>query len=149
MRHVRRLLCLTVVFTAGSAQAQEGWSALQREVAASERAFARSMTDRDHGAFMTHVAEDAVFFGGPGVVLTGRQAVADGWRRFFDGAQAPFSWEPKEVEVLASGTLALSSGPVYGPDGSNIGTFNSVWRLESDGKWRVVFDKGCPPCPGG
>jgi ketosteroid isomerase-like protein len=59
---------------------------------------------------------------------------------------APFSWEPEHVEVLASGTLALSSGPVFGRDGTRIGTFNSVWRLEADGRWRVVFDKGCPPC---
>lgn len=27
-------------------------------------------------------------------------------------AEAPFSWEPAQVEVLDSGTLALSSGPV-------------------------------------
>jgi ketosteroid isomerase-like protein len=30
--------------------------------------------------------------------------------------------------------------------GLRVGTFNSVWRLEADGKWRIVFDKGCPPC---
>jgi ketosteroid isomerase-like protein len=48
--------------------------------------------------------------------------------------------------VLASGTLALSSGPVYDPDGKRAGTFNSTWRKEADGRWRVVFDKGCPPC---
>jgi ketosteroid isomerase-like protein len=68
------------------------------------------------------------------------------WRAFFEGDEAPFSWRPEEVEVLDSGTLALSSGPVHHRDGRQIGTFNSVWRLESDGRWKVVFDKGCPPC---
>jgi hypothetical protein len=44
------------------------------------------------------------------------------------------------------GTLALSSGPVFGPDGKRTGTYNPTWRLEKDGEWRVVPDSGCPPC---
>ena len=78
-----------------------------------------------------------------GSILRGREQVADGWKGFFEGAQAPFSWDPDHVEVLPSGTLALSSGPVFDPSGKRVGTFNSVWRLEADGRWRVVFDKGC------
>jgi len=48
--------------------------------------------------------------------------------------------------VLDSGTLAHSSGPVMSPDGNVFGMFNSVWRLEPDGRWRVIFDKGCDVC---
>ena len=47
------------------------------------------------------------------------------------------------IEVLPSGTLALSSGPVFDPDGKKVGTFNSIWRRERNGKWQVIFDKGC------
>jgi ketosteroid isomerase-like protein len=43
-------------------------------------------------------------------------------------------------------TLALSSGPVRDASGRRVGTFNSVWRREGDGRWRVVFDKGCRVC---
>ena len=50
------------------------------------------------------------------------------------------------VEVVASGTLAFSTGPVFDPEGKRTGTFNSTWRLEKDGEWRVVLDSGCPPC---
>jgi ketosteroid isomerase-like protein len=75
-------------------------------------------------------------------------AVSEGWKRFFAGAEAPFSWRPETVEVLPSGTLALSSGPVLDPSGAPAGVFTSIWRLEADGKWRVVFDRGCPPCAG-
>jgi hypothetical protein len=52
------------------------------------------------------------------------------------------STEPQRVEVLDSGTLALSSGPVRDPQGKRIGTFNSVWRREPRGAWKVVFDNG-------
>ena len=88
-------------------------------------------------------AQQARFFGG-GRVLRGRAEVAAGWKPFFDGAQAPFLWEPDHVEVLPDGTLALSTGPVRDPKGALIGRFNSVWRQEAPGVWRVVFDKGEP-----
>ena len=55
---------------------------------------------------------------------------------------APFSWKPERVEVLDSGKLALSTGPVYDPDGKRIGSITSIWRREAPGTWRIVFDKG-------
>jgi ketosteroid isomerase-like protein len=118
---------------------------LARKVRAVETAFAKTMADRNLTAFKACIAEEAVFFSRNGI-LRGRDAVADGWKPYFTEARAPFSWEPEQVEVLASGTLALSSGPVIDPEGKRIGTFQSIWRLEADGCWRIVFDKGCPPC---
>lgn len=118
---------------------------LRQQVEATERAFAQTMADRDHEAFKTFLAEETVFFSG-NTPLRGRQQVADTWAPYFDGAQAPFSWEPELVVVLDSGTLALSSGPVSDPGGKRVATFNSIWRLEASGEWRIVFDKGSPDC---
>jgi ketosteroid isomerase-like protein len=117
---------------------------LQAQVRAAETAFAKTMADRDAAAFATFVGDEAVFFGRG--VLRGKAAVIEGWKPLYEGPKPPFSWAPEQVEVLDSGTLALSSGPVLDPEGKRTGTFNSVWRLEKDGKWRVVFDKGCPRC---
>jgi ketosteroid isomerase-like protein len=119
-------------------------AALEAEVRATEAAFAKTMADRDHAAFASFIAEEAVFVGR--TVLRGRPAVAEGWKPYFDGPTAPFAWAPERVVVLASGSLALSSGPVFGPDGRRGGTFNSVWRREPDGSWKIVLDSGCPPC---
>jgi uncharacterized protein (TIGR02246 family) len=110
-----------------------------------ERAFARTMADRDLKAFAALVAEDTVFFSGP-KPLHGKKAVVDFWARFYSGPAAPFSWEPDEVEVLASGNLAISSGPVRNPQGKIVSRFTSIWRLEAPGQWRVIFDKGSPVC---
>ena len=115
------------------------------QVFATERALAKTMADRDYVAFTSFLSDDAVFFSGP-EPRRGKQAVADGWKRFFDKPQAPFSWEPEKVEVLSSGTLALSSGPVHDPNGKPIATFTSIWRLEAPGVWRIVFDKGNEVC---
>ena len=136
---------LALVLTSSSLSGQST-ADLRSQVETAERAFARTMADRDLEAFAALVAEDAVFFGA--APLQGREAVVEGWAIYFDGPEAPFSWEPEEVVVLASGTLAHSSGPVRNPAGEQVGTFNSVWRLEADGRWRVIFDKGCG-CPGG
>ena len=115
-----------------------------RQVEQAERAFARSMAERNFADFTRWLAADAVFFGNP-EVQRGRDAVAAAWKPFFDGATAPFSWQPDSVEVLADASLALSTGPVRNPQGKLIARFNSIWRQESPGVWRVVFDKGSPP----
>jgi ketosteroid isomerase-like protein len=116
-------------------------AALEQQVADTERAFAKTMADRDHEAFTRFLADETIFFSGP-APLRGKAAVAAFWKRFYEKPQAPFSWKPDHVEVLDSGTLALSTGPVHDPAGKCIGRFNSIWRLEPPGAWKIVFDKG-------
>jgi len=139
------LIALMTASLSGAAPQASRTARLADEVRAAEASFARTMAARDHAAFAAHLASEAVFFGANDV-LRGRTAVAAGWKRFFDGPTAPFSWEPAQVEVLDSGTLALSSGPVRDPQGRQTGVFNSVWRRDGNGSWKIVFDKGCPPC---
>jgi ketosteroid isomerase-like protein len=142
-----KLIVLALAFVSslsiGSAFAQSnGEFAVQ--VRDAENAFAKTMADRDLKAFASFVAEDAFFFGPKG--LRGKQAVVDAWSKFYEGKTAPFSWRAETVEVLDSGGLAFSSGPVFDPEGKRTATFNSVWRREADGKWKVVFDKGTCVC---
>ena len=117
--------------------------AAKQEVMAAERAFAKTMADRDLAGFSSFLSEEAVFFSGP-KPLRGKGEVLAFWSRFYSGPDAPFSWEPDEVEVLDSGNLAHSSGPVRNPKGELTARFNSVWRREAGG-WRIVFDKGSKP----
>ena len=113
----------------------------RQQVLETERAFAKTMADRDLQAFASFIADDAVFFSGP-APLRGRQQIVDWWRRYYTTPAAPFSWDPDGVEVLESGALALSSGPVRDPQGKVIARFTSIWRREASGTWRIVFDKG-------
>ena len=142
MRWHRALLATVLLLAGATAAAQSTLESRREEVFAAERAFARSMAERDFAAFGRYVAEDCVFFGQS--ALRGREAVLAAWKPFFDGAQAPFSWEPDQVEVLASGDLALSTGLVKDPAGAVSARFNSIWQRQSDGRWLVIFDKGGP-----
>ena len=138
---------VAAILLSGCASVPQGadLGVLRQQVTDAERAFARTMADRDHTAFASHLADEAIFFSGE-TPVRGKQAVAADWKRFFEGPDAPFSWAPDRVEVLGSGSLALSTGPVYDPAGKVIGRFNSIWRREASGQWRVVFDKGSPVC---
>jgi ketosteroid isomerase-like protein len=118
-------------------------AARRDEVRARETAFARSMADRDLAAFTSFIGPEAVFVGVGGTTRGPREITA-AWKHFFDDPDAPFAWKPETVEVLAAGDLALSSGPVFDPKGERIGTYNSTWRRDADGQWRIIFDNGCP-----
>jgi ketosteroid isomerase-like protein len=135
---------LFAVLLAGLASAQTN-AELKEQVRRTETAFAKTMANRDHAAFASFLSAETVFISN-GNATRGAAAVAERWKRFFDGPKAPFSWAPETVEVLDSGTLAMTQGPVRDPDGKRIGTFNSVWRREASGQWKIVLDNGCPSC---
>ena len=107
---------------------------LQQQVAATERAFAKTMADRDLAAFGHFVSAEAVFVS-DAKVLRGRQQVVNGWRKLYEGKQAPFSWEPQTVEVSDSQHLALSRGPVTTPPASSSAPSprSGAWRRRTPG----------------
>lgn len=141
------LVLIAILVGACAATAPPTRAELERQVAETERGFAKTMADRDAARFNAFLSEEAVFFSGPGAApLRGKRQVSEQWARFFARPQAPFSWEPDEVQVLDSGTLALSSGPVRDPKGKVFARFTSIWRQEAPGVWRIVFDKGSDVC---
>lgn len=119
------------------------------DVRCREIGFSQSAENRDYAAFKSFIDGDARFVGSD--VLRGVEQVAEVWSVFFAEDGPTIRWRPQIIEVLENGTLALSRGPYKSEsldaDGNNVeswGTFNSVWRLNEDGEWRVVFDAGSP-----
>lgn len=145
MRSIALLVpALSLLSACATADVHRNVTVAVEEVRQSELAFAKSMADRDFGSFVARLSPDAMFFDGSSV-KRGRAEVANAWKPFFAGSKAPFSWAPDQVEVLASGDLALSTGPVIVGD-RPMGRFNSIWRLEAPHTWRIVFDKGETDC---
>ena len=130
--------------TRGSRDATKTEASAHDQVVATERAFAKTMADRDFKAFQQFLSSEAIFFSGS-TVEHGPAEIEATWKPYFKGPGAPFSWVPDNVQVVPSGKLALSTGPVY-VDGKEVGRFNSVWRLEGTNTWRIVFDKGEAVC---
>jgi ketosteroid isomerase-like protein len=146
LKAIRVLTMCSLLFVSGTVFSEELVKKDSRTtVEETERAFAETMAQRDFEKFKTFISEEAVFFSGT-TPLRGKQQIADTWEGFFKEPLAPFSWEPEHVEVLDSGTLAWSTGPVYDAEGKQVATFNSVWQLDASKQWRIIFDKGNDVC---
>ncbi len=143
MRNLATLLLLAVLAT----PAQAG---LEQEVRCREIGFSQSVEKQDRELFASFIDPDARFVGNK--VDRRPEAIAEAWAVFFTGDLPSIKWRPQIVEVLDSGDLALSRGPYRiidndenGDPREAWGTFNSVWRLNADGEWLVVFDAGSFP----
>jgi ketosteroid isomerase-like protein len=114
-------------------------------MADTEHAFAKRATVvgwRD--AFLEFFADDAITFA-PEVV-----PAKDGLRK---QPSRPFSelelvWEPRLGDVAASGDLGWLTGPSISINHTvkdskpRYGCYLSIWRKQSDGRWRVLIDVG-------
>lgn len=112
---------------------------------AAEQGFARAFADRDLDAFASFIDEDALFLNRDGSALRGKAEVVEGWKGLVTSEHPPFSWGPSRWQVNPSGTMGISSGPVVA-GGRTVGSFMSIWKRQSDGSWKIIFDGGCE-CP--
>jgi ketosteroid isomerase-like protein len=119
------------------------------DVRAQEVLFSQSVESRDAAAFREFIDADARFVSDG--ISRGPEAVAAAWSVFFAADGPKIKWRPQIIEVLEDGTLALSRGPYRmtvtdeaGAETEYWGTFNSIWRLQQNGSWKVVFDAGSP-----
>jgi len=119
----------------------------KNDVRCREIAFSQSVENKNIEAFKSHLDDDARFVGRS--VMSGPEAITEAWKVFFADEGPAIKWRPQFVEVLEDETLALTRGPFQmiskdanGNPVEQWGTFNSVWRMNADGEWRVVFDAG-------
>ena len=120
---------------------------LADQVRCREIGFSISAETRNAESFVSFIDSDARFVGSS--VTHGPAAIAEAWGAFFADNGPSIKWRPQFVEVLEDESLALTRGPYRmittgenGEKAEHWGTFNSVWRLNEDGQWRVVFDAG-------
>lgn len=133
------------VFNPARASGQSTAEELRNSLRDAEAAFARAFAERDLEKFLSFIDEDAMFLGSQ-ASQRGKAAVREVWAAYFEADRAPFSWAPERYEVNPSGTMGMTTGPVRGPEGQWVTSFMSVWKLQEDGTWRIIFD-GAPRCP--
>lgn len=146
------LAALLLVPSLALAEGSFDRAARTEELRKVELAFAASVMENRPEVFAAFLDDEAVFVGGTDV-RRGRATIVEAWKGFFAAGRPEFEWHPEVVELSADGQLGLTRGPwtirSREKDGRAVeqsGTFNSVWRRQADGSWRIVFDAGCAPC---
>lgn len=122
----------------------EAW---KKEIVDTEHAFA-AMAKRDGvpKAFITFAADDAVLLRN-NKLIKGKEAIKFSYETRFPSGNASLTWAPDFVDVSSSGDLGYTYGKyVYtstdslGNSTSSEGIFHTVWKRQSDGTWKFVWD---------
>jgi ketosteroid isomerase-like protein len=120
----------------------------KQEIRETEQAFS-DLSEKEGiaRAFLTYAAEDAVLMRN-NQLFEGRVAIA---KRFEENQpyleNVTLTWKPDFVEVSASGDLGYTYGSYtmttadsLGNKSQLTGIFHTVWRRQTDGAWRFVWD---------
>ncbi|MBZ5646501.1 MAG: nuclear transport factor 2 family protein [Acidobacteriia bacterium] len=142
------LVVLSLITAAAGHERKRNTEADKAALRQTELDFAQAFADRNVAKFASFLSEDARFTGG-GKVTQGKAAILDQWSKMMQNPNLTLTWAPDMVETSAGGDLGYTSGTyeatVKRPDGttsSERGRFASVWRRQTDGRYRIVFDIG-------
>ena len=118
----------------------------KQEILETEKSFAEMASqDGVEYAFLHFAAEDAVL-NRADEIIQGKKAI----KEYFEEQtlqDVKLDWSPDFVDVAASGDLAYTYGKytfsAIDEAGNKItakGVFHTVWKRQSDGSWKYVYD---------
>ena len=147
---VSTVLCVLTFWSCNSGKekndiSQQTW---KDEILATEREFAKmAMDDGIPAAFLEYAAEDAVLMRNNNLII-GREALRESYsEQNAGGTKVSLSWSPDFVDVSLSGDLGYTYGKYTYTATDSVGhtnvvegVFHTVWKRQSDGNWRFVWD---------
>jgi CpeT protein len=121
--------------------------AAKEAMLAADREFSQlSVAEGMAAAFERFADAGATVFREGRTPISGREAIGG---HFAGGAEAILSWEPYFAEIGASGDLGYTLGRwLYetqdgeGHPETEHGYYITIWKKQSDGTWKYVFDTG-------
>lgn len=120
----------------------------KQEIIETEKAFAEmAKTEGIPKAFLTYAAEEAVLMRN-NTLISGKDAIKNSFGNQDPGTgSVELAWEPDFVDVSGSGDLGYTYGKyTYSVTDSSgavkldSGIFHTVWKRQSNGNWRFVWD---------
>lgn len=136
------LIPLGLIPFAAAAQKESVRTQNRRALVQMERDFAKAAAARGtRDAFLEFLSDDGIIFQ-PGPV---------NGKKFWTQRQPRkglLSWEPVFADVSRGGDLGYTTGPwEFRPNGPEdqpaaFGQYFTIWKKQSDGKWKAVLDRG-------
>jgi len=106
----------------------------------------------DPGKVAAHYAQEAVVMMPGEAPVTGVEAIRAGTQKDMDDPGFSLTFNSDKVDVAASGDLAVSRGaftltatdPATKAAATTTGTFVTVYKPQSDGSWKAIWDIATP-----
>ena len=137
-------LIIMMLFACNSKTKPESVELWKQEIQEVERSFAKLASEEGiHNAFVAFAADDAVLMRN-NQLITGKNEIDQFYK---DQNSKGLDWTPEFIDVSASGDLAYTYGPFTyttidstGKSSESTGVFHTVWKRQSDGSWKFVWD---------
>jgi len=155
MRRILVLMLFGALATGACSRSGEP-DALRAELIETDRAFSRTAAEKGRvAAFLEYMAPEGILYPIQGEPVRGREEFGRLSRvQGEQTAESQLVWEPEFVDVSESGDLGYTLGTYTSstrmPDGSESirrGHYVSIWRKQSGGTWKFVFDGGNQAAP--
>lgn len=146
-RSIFTILALLLILPSCTQEKKGNIGTWKKEIIDTEQAFASmAKTDGVPKAFITFAADDAVLLRN-NELIKGKEAIKVSYNKRFSSENATLTWAPDFVDVSSSGDLGYTYGKyVYttidslGNSTASEGIFHTVWKRQSDGTWKFVWD---------
>ncbi len=113
-----------------------------------EGEFMKAAANKGSKGYMSYYADDSVEVPNGAPLIQGKAEIAKGMG-FLDDKNNSLIWTPVGANISASGDLGYTYGNyefhAKDKDGKPVvqyGKYTSIWKLQKDGKWKVVLDMG-------
>jgi Domain of unknown function (DUF4440) len=127
---------------------------LQDQLFAADRAFAQAVADSGAPALNARLATDVARPGNGGLILLrGKIPVAADMSSLFADPAQLVTWEPTDAVAYADRVTGVTVGRYAAvrrstrTDTLARGRYLTLWRRQSDGRWKILLDTGWPDAP--
>ncbi|MES3035777.1 MAG: hypothetical protein V4813_17365 [Gemmatimonadota bacterium] len=124
-------------------------TALQDELFAADRAYARAVADSGHAAWVARFAADIAKPGTGGLfLLRGVDPVGGLDKQMFADPSRVLLWEPSDAVAYADRRTGVTVGrsawvrKTARTDTLERGRYLTLWQRQSDGTWKILLDTG-------
>jgi ketosteroid isomerase-like protein len=138
--------CLTLLMLGCTQQQPDTRVADERAIREADSAWSAATVAKDIDRILSYYAPDASSFPPNAPIVTGLEAIREAWVQ--DSASPGYvSWKTAKVEVsrasdlgYAFGTYEFTLDDAKGKRVADRGKYLTVWKKQSDGKWKAVAD---------
>jgi Domain of unknown function (DUF4440) len=127
---------------------------LQDQLFAADRGFAHAVADSGAPAWNARLANDVAKPGNGGLILLrGKVPVAAEDKAIFADPSQLLVWEPTDAVAYADRVTGVTVGRYAmvrrsaRSDTLARGRYLTLWRRQSDGRWKILLDTGWPETP--